>query len=291
MDIREFLKNITPEELERLNNEEIERAKKQYKEFRVAFDKGCCYLCGMKLDYFENSEECFHWFLMPSGIKKRDFENYLKKPPGLFQLESYLRWVANLESPFKNINDLASKDHNAKEIERTIKYKNIEWTFNAGKTDIEGHKYSKNANFPHFHLQIFVDNRPFIRFNDLHIPLSKHDLFMIDTLKNTDLIEHFNLFGEGISVLENEENLLWIEDKLESSTNPEDATFHTQSLFMLPDNKEITGEELGKIIEEARELKIPVRKYLRSKIPKVKIVSKIAPGLGVIDKKTRNKRN
>lgn len=291
MDIREFLENITPEERERLNNEEIERAKKEYKEFRAAFDKECCYLCGMKLDYFDSSEECFHWFLMPSGIRKRDFENYLKNPPGLFQLESYLRWVANLESLFKNINDLASEDHNAKEIERTIKYKNIEWTFNAGKTDIEGHKDSKNASFPHFHIQIFVDNRPFIRFNDLHIPLSKHDLFMMDTLKNTDLAEHFNLFGEGISVLENEDNLLWIDDQLESSTNPEDATFHTRSLFMLPDNMEISGEELGKIFEEARELKIPVRKYLPSKIPEVKIVSEIAPGPGVIDKKTRNKRN
>jgi hypothetical protein len=78
---------------------------------------------------------------------------------------------------------------------------------------------------------------------------------------------------------------------LESSTNPEDATFHTRYLFMLPDNMGISGEELGKIIEEAREQKIPVRKYLPSKIPEVKIVSEIAPGPGVIDKKTRNKRN
>lgn len=68
-------------------------------------------------------------------------------------------------------------------LETTIKYKNIEWTLTYGQSDLDGHKDSQNANFPHFHLQMLVDELPFIRFNDFHIPFSKEDLFNIKLLK------------------------------------------------------------------------------------------------------------
>lgn len=290
MDIRNFLKDIPKEEINKRNEEELARSIKEHKEFTKAFEKDCCYLCGMKLDYFNSSEDCFHWFLLPPGIKKKDFKQYLNNPIGYFQLESYLRWVANTNGLFKNINDLQEESYQGKLIERTIKYKNIEWTFNIGKTDIEGHDNSANANFPHFHIQIFQDGKPFVKFNDFHIPFSHHDLFLFEAIKNEDLVEHLNLFGEGMSVIENETDLKWIDEHLESCESIEDATFHTSSMFVLPDGQSITIDQLDQYRLEAKKLKQPLRKYLEKQIPDIKIVTEIKPGKGVVDKKHRTKR-
>jgi len=290
MEIRNFLKNISPEEIAKRNEEQVTETLREHKEFLTAFDKQCCYLCGMKLKYFSQSEPCFHWFLIPSGIRKRDFNEYLATPIEFFHFESYLRWIANTEVHIKNINDLKNENPNGKIIERTIKYKNIEWSINAGTTDLNGHENSKNANFPHFHLQIYIDGKPFIKFNDFHIPFSHHDLFMFEAIKNNDLVDHLNLFGEGISVIENETDLKWIDEHLESSDSIKDATFHTRSFFAMPDDETITLDKLEEYRIEAKKQKMPLRKYLKKVIPDIKIISEIGPGEGVVDKKSRNKR-
>ena len=288
MEIRKFLENLSPVEIKQHNEEQLKETLKEYKEFLTAFNKKCCYLCGMKLSYFSRSEPCFHWFLIPTGIRKKDFNEYLSTPIEFFHFESYLRWVANTEAKIKNINDL--KNPNEKIIERTIKYKNIEWTLNVGSTDLNGHENSKNANFPHFHIQIHIDGRPFIKFNNFHIPFSRHDLFMFEVIKNDDLVDHLNLFGEGISVIDNETDLKWIDEHLKSTDFIEDATFHTRSFFEMPYGETITLNKFDEYRIEASKKKLPIRKYLQKEIPGIKIISEIRPGGGVVDKKNRNKR-
>jgi len=58
---------------------------KQYEDFTDAFSKDCCYLCGMKLSYFSPVEPCFHWLLLPDGIKKKHLIEYLKGAVGYFR--------------------------------------------------------------------------------------------------------------------------------------------------------------------------------------------------------------
>ena len=290
MGIREFLNNLPQELIENENANQFLNADKEYKVFLNAFNKGFCYLCGMRLSYVNPSEKCFHWFLMPDGIKKSYFDDYLATPIGFFQLESYLRWVANTEAYIKNINDLKNENPNNKLIETTIRYGHIEWSLNFGKSDINGHKNSKYATFPHFHIQIIKNGLPFIDFSNYHIPFSNHDKFLLEAIDNKDLVEHINLFGEGISVIENETELKLIDARMTPCESEEDATFQTRSFVQIPDDVIITANEIEKLMNESKEKKITFRKHLINMIPGVKIVSKTVPGKGVVNKKKRNKR-
>lgn len=291
MEIRKVLESLPSDIVDKENKQQLIEVKKQHNEFLAAFNKGCCYLCGMKISYFNEYEKCFHWFLLPKGIRKKYFRDYLKDPIGFIQLESYLRWVAETEGYFKNINDLSNNNPNGKLLETTIKYKNIEWSMNFGKTDLEGHHDSKYTDFPHFHIQILIDDRPFIGFNDFHIPFSDYDLFRFEAFKNEDLIEHHRIYGEGMSVIEDEDKLRIIEDNLVPSNSEMEGTFHTQTFFEMPEGESITAEELDNIKKESKERGITLRKLLKEKIPNIKLLVKnVSPAKGVVTKKVRNKR-
>ena len=291
MNIRDFIKNIPPDEIERKNKKHIEENIAFYNDFKNAYSKGCCSLCGNKLDYFNKSEKCFHWFLYPNGIKKKDFDDYLIEPIGYFRLESYFRWIASMETPLKNINDLSFEISESKIKEITIRYKNIEWSLNFGPTDLKGHQNSKNANFPHFHLQMFIDNRPYIVFNDYHIPFSNEDLFNLELFnKAGDLVDFRNDFGEGISIIENEDNLKELDKILKVASNESTAPFHTTTIVEMPDGKTMSGDILEKVFEESRKTKIPKRHLISKYYPDAKIITQIAPGEGVPEMKKRKKR-
>lgn len=291
MDIREFLNNIPPEEIEKINKEQIAQNEAFYKDFKEAYKKNCCSLCGNRIDYFNKNEKCFHWFLYPTGIRKKDFADYLKQPIGYFKLESYLRWIASMETPLKNINDLSDEVSESKIKEITIRHKNIEWSLNFGSSDKAGHLDSKNANFPHFHLQMLINEQPFIGFNDFHIPFSKEDLFNLELLeKAKDLIKFRNDYGEGMSMIEEQDILLELENNMKISSDEENATFHTRTIFQLPDGKTMSGEILEKVFQESKETKIPARHLIKKYYPDVQIITEICPGKGVPEMKKRSRR-
>lgn len=291
MDIREFLESISPEEIEHNNREQLEENQKFFEDFKAAYSKDCCSLCGNRLDYFSKSETCFHWFTMPIGIKKKDFEDYLSEPIDFFRLESYFRWMASMEYPLKNINDLSDEVSESKIKEVTIKFKNIEWALNYGKTDLSGHENSKNANFPHFHLQVQVDNKPFIRFNDFHIPFSDADLFNIEVMKKaSDLVDFRYDLGEGMSFIEDPEKLKELDKIMKVADNEDTAPFHTTSVVQMPDGKTMSGDILEQIFQESRETKIPIRHLVKKYYPEVIVSTQVFPGEGVPEMKKRNKR-
>ena len=109
IDIRKFIDSIPKEEVERQTRIQDERNKQVYEEFVNALKTNKCFLCGDQMDSFNELKPCFHWFTYPTGIKKKHFEKYLKKPLGFFQLDSYFRWLANRENPIGNINDLKAE--------------------------------------------------------------------------------------------------------------------------------------------------------------------------------------
>ena len=65
MEIRDFLKSLSDEEIAYSNKQQFIEADKEHTEFLNAFNKDCCYMCGMKLSYFHEAEKCLHWFLLP----------------------------------------------------------------------------------------------------------------------------------------------------------------------------------------------------------------------------------
>jgi len=289
-DIKDFMNSLTPEQIEEGNRKQEAENEEMFLEFSDAYSKGCCFLCGMKLEYFSQSETCFHWFLKPSEIKKKHFKEYLSKDIGFFKLESYFRWLATTEKPFRNINDLICETTESKLLETTIKYKNIEWTLTYGKSDLEGHKDSKNANFPHFHLQMLVDGLPFIRFNDFHIPFSMEDLFNIELLKEENVLFKNSQAPGMTDILEDSEMFEQIDKHLTIAENEEDATLNFGTMIQMPEGKTMSGDEIAEILEESKRTKKPVRHLMKEHFPEAKIQSTVTPAVGVPEKKKRKKR-
>jgi hypothetical protein len=273
-ELKEYLASLSPEYVEKRNQEEVEENKEMFAEFKDAFSKSCCFLCGNKLDTFYDDEPCFHWFLRPNGIRKKHFKSYLSEPIGFFRLESYLRWVATTENFIKNINDLESETSKSKIREVTIKYKNIEWSLHFGKTDLAGHSPSKNADFPHF-----------------HIPFSKYDLIDIKLMDEaSDLIKFGHSQAPGMSVIEDDELLNKMDELMVAAENMDSATFNTQTMAAMPEGMTMDGDKLQLMFKENKETKVPLRHLMKKYFPEVNLVTNIEPPDGFPDKKTRNKR-
>ena len=203
---------------------------------------------------------------------------------GFFQLESYFRWLANSEKPIININDLKDETSKTSYLETTIRYKNIEWAFSIGHTDKEGHTNSQVGFVPHYHLQMKVEDRIFLKFNDFHIQFTDGDLFTLEMLEQAgDKFKVGHLFGEGIGILEDENNLELID---EAMSIPDDETtdaapFNRQTIIEAPEGETISGEIIQQAIEESKMTKKPIGKILQRLLADAKITTIISPGKGV----------
>ena len=85
-------------------------------------------------------------------MKKKHFPALFEKR-GFHQISTYLRWVANCEKPFANINDLAEEEKPLNIIDLTIRYKNLEWSFICSENDKNGHQEKYEGKKPHYHFQ------------------------------------------------------------------------------------------------------------------------------------------
>ena len=292
IDLKKYLASFTPVEIEEKNRIQDEENAKVYSEFIAALKLNKCFMCGMGLNEFDENEFCFHWFLHPQGIRKRHFDNYLNNNElRFFNLDSYLRWLANTEKPFRNINDLTEEIASNQLFQYTIKYKNIEWSISVGHTDIAGHKNKKIGSAPHYHLQMKVNGLIFIRFNDYHIRFSDEDLFMLELIRQSEGdvgIGHFK--GQGISVLETHANLKILDEKMKLVDNESSATFLTQTFIQAPEGESISGELIAELLEESKKTKIPFRHLFKRHRPDYKITTIVNPGEGVPEMKKRKGR-
>ncbi len=281
-DFKKFLESIPKEEIESQNRLQYEKGKREFEEFIYDLKIGKCYLCGCLMESFDLEKPCFHWFTYPEGIKKKNFEVYLKNPIGFYQLDSYFRWLANSEKPIVNINDLKDETSSTSFLETTYKYKNIEWAFSIGHTDKEGHPNSQVGALPHYHIQMRVDDRVFLKFNDFHIPFSDTDLFNLELLEQAgDKIKFEHLYGNGIGIIEDEEKLKIIDDTLQVSDDIENAQFHTQTIIEAPEGQTISGDLIHQAIEESRKTKEPVGKIMKRLLSEANITRIISPADGV----------
>jgi len=280
--LREFISSMSKEEIEKNNLLQIEQSKKEFKAFLEDLKIGKCYLCGGEMNGFDEQKPCFHWFTYPSNIRKKHFKKYLKNPIGFYQLDSYFRWLANSETPIININDLKDETSKTSFIETTFKYKNIEWAFSIGHTDVEGHQNGKVGDKPHFHIQMKVDERMFLQFNDFHIPFSDTDLFNFELFEQAgDLIKHEHLQGQGISIIENQEMLEILDNTMRITDDIENAPFHRQTIIEASEGETISGDVIFAAIEESKRTKEPIAKIMKRLLSSAKITSIISPGEGI----------
>jgi len=281
-----FFESFSQEEKDentRLQTEENERV---HNEFLDGLKIGKCFLCGGDLDTFDERKECFHWFTYPHGIKKKHFEEYLRKPIGFFQLDIYFRWLATVEKPLVNINDLKSESSSTSYLETTYKYKNLEWAFSVGKTDLDGHKGGKYGAKPHFHIQMRVDGRIFLNFNYFHIPFSDQDLFTITLLNQApDKVKLGHTYGYGVGIMEDKELLDVIDNSLRATDDIANAPFNRRTLFVAAEGQQFQGEMIQRAIDESKITRQPISKIMQRLLTESKIdahiLSVITPSDGV----------
>jgi len=137
------------------NQKSLSEAAAEHAEFKQYYDQKLCYLCKNSLDLFEKTKPCIHWLLAPKGFRSSDVAEVYKNF-GVFQIQSFLRWLANEDNFAKNINDLVEdgKLGQVPALPCTIRYKNLEWSFSCSMNDFNGHADAKYARHPHYHLQI-----------------------------------------------------------------------------------------------------------------------------------------
>ncbi len=288
----QFMEELTVDEFQKTNEAEFHRVQEEHGRFKEAYDKGNCYLCHKPLKSFSKNTPCIHWLLKPKGFKKKDISS-IASNYGIFQIQSLLRWYANEEAFAKNINNLSDEGTKSKLIELTIRYKNLEWSFSCAESDYFGHKNSQHTKHPHYHFQMRIDNRPFINFNDFHLPLSESDVVFIEATKTKpDLLSCGCAFGEGMEEMFTEDV---IEEVLNSPTDKNtesEAQFKIDSFVCANEGKKIRGEDLHNIIQEAKEKNVSIASLLH-KLPNTKTNIIVTPGTGVVEQspRSRGKKN
>ena len=234
------------EEINRLNDDEHQR---QAEAFRAGYQKGICYLCNKSFKTISKDDPCLHWLLRQCKFKKKDFPKIYKKF-GYVNIAAFIRWCANQDRLMSNINDLEDERSDRKILSYTVKWKNIEWTFDCSKNDFEGHM-GTSIDYPHYHFQMRIDGRQFINFNDFHIPFSDYDLFILkNTIEQGEWFKHdFGAIGSGMQ----DAVSLDFNDILEHSSrldNEDEATYNFSTIIDAINNP-ISGEEIYQIQLEA----------------------------------------
>jgi hypothetical protein len=246
--IKKFIQSLSPEEIDVGNRRDHAEHERQVAAFRAAYAVGKCYLCGEPFDQMRSSHPCTHWLLRRCRFKKNDLLKVSKRYD-YHNIAAFLRWCANEEVLLRNINDLSDEKSDRKVISYTIKWKNIEWTFDCTENDLNGHGIGYSS-APHYHFQMRIDGRQFINFNEFHIPFSDRDLFQL-SIRDVPTVHHsFGTAGSGMqdAVSVNPDHIL---EHSVTALNEDDATYHFSTMIEAIDQP-LSGDELHEIFEEAK---------------------------------------
>lgn len=274
---------------QRINDRARKIAEEDFKEFSNALRSRHCHLCKKSLSSFYIDQPCMHWLLRPDGLRKADlvkvFDKYL-----YFQIQTYLRWLANSAEFARNINELPDEGSGDKVFEITIKYKKIEWAFCCSKSDFQGHPTTENAKHPHYHFQMRIDGRQFVNYSDFHLPLHEQDIVYFEAMqKNPGLLKGHTLYGEGMNDIMRDDTLKDIIKYSSTPKNPEDATFSFDTVIIADEGTTMSGEDIYRIWEEAKRKGVSFAS-LAHKMPNAKANIMVSPGEGVVEQAVRKGR-
>ncbi|MCF8496201.1 MAG: hypothetical protein K9G62_05995 [Alphaproteobacteria bacterium] len=284
----EFLASLPESERNKISQENIRDTEQEHQDFRTSFRARHCYLCQKSISSFYPELPCLHWLLRPSGFKKNDFLAIVEKY-GFFQMQSYLRWVANEGSFARNINDLKDEG-TGKLFEVTIKYKKLEWSFSCSENDYSGHEKSEHFKHPHYHFQMRIDSQPFINYNDFHLPFRDYEIITIEAIKTAPhIVKGRFTFGEGIGDVLTQDTVETIVTSSLSTKTTNDAAFKIDTLIMADEGQTISGEDVYQIFEKAKKNGVTVAS-LAHEIPNASARVVVSPGPGVVGQALRSGR-
>lgn len=283
------LQSMSAKERDRISHQNVERTVEEHKKFLTAFEAQECYICGKPLSSFSKKTPCLHWLLKPKGFKKNDLPAVAERF-GFFQMQTYLRWVANTQAFAKNINDLVEEGTGSKLIELTIKYRALEWSFSCAPSDYEGHQASQHAKYPHYHFQMRIDRRPFINFSNFHVSFHEGDILSLEAKRRLpEIVKHKFPRGEGMSEVLNDETVEALVALGEAAGNEDDAALKLDTIVMADEGTKIRGEDLYNIIQEAKAKGVTVSSLMH-KLKNVRTRVLVTPGPGVVEQASRTGR-
>ncbi len=223
--------------------------------------------------------------------KGKSFAKFLESQHyGYYQIQSFLRWVANQEGFTRNINDLPDEGTGTKLFEATIKYKNLEWAFSCAESDYQGHAASQHAKHQHYHFQMRLDQRPFINYSDFHVPFSEMDVINIEAMRaRPDKIKQRYSFGEGMHDVLNDSTVEHIVNATVPGNATDEAPFKIDTIAMADEGKTISGDNLYEIIQEAKAKNVTVASLMH-KLPNARTRVIVTPGPGVVEQAPRSGR-
>lgn len=288
-DFAKFLESLPEDIRTRSNEENLRAAEAEHQSFREHFGNGVCYLCKKPLTSFSKKTPCPHWLLKPKGFKKNDLPAIAHRY-GFFQIQSFLRWIANQEGFARNINDLPDEGSGSKLFEVTIKYKNLEWSFSCAESDYQGHATSQHAKHQHYHFQMRIEQRPFINYNDFHVPFSEMDVMNIEAMRaSPGMVKQRFSFGEGMNDVLNDETVEHIVNATVPGYASHEAPFKIDTIAMAEEGKTISGDDLYELIQEAKAKNVTVASLIH-KLPNAKARVIVTPGPGVVEQAPRTGR-
>ena len=243
-----FLNSLTQEQIDEGNRRDHAEHERQVTEFRQAYALGKCYLCGEAFDQMRSAHPCTHWLLRRCRFKKNDFPKIFKRYD-YHNIAAFLRWCANEEALLRNINDLEEEKSDRKIISYTVKWKNVEWTFDCTENDMHGHG-TGSSSFPHYHFQMRIDGKQFINFNKYHIPLSERDLFNLSLQDHPKVHHSFGSVGSGMQEAVSVDPDLVLEHTT-PTTDEQEAAYHFSTMIEAIGDP-LSGDEVHEIFEEAK---------------------------------------
>ena len=276
-----YLENLSHEELRRISAKEHERTERDFKEFRSAFEQNLCSYCGQSLSYFSEREPCLHWLLMPKGFKKKDFPA-LYHQKSFHEIEAYLRWVANTDESFKNINDLVEEKRSSKVFELTIRYKNLEWSFSCSGGDIRGHKGKYEGRMPHYHFQLKKNGNIVINYGGFHVPFNDYDQFVFAVKRGEfKRLKYAHTRGAGMQTLLDDVTPEELLEGMKTAGEDEDkGHFQLDTFVEAEPGTTISGDDIAALIKESKETGEPLAKLVK-KLKNVRATTIITPGPAV----------
>jgi len=291
VEFAKWLRELPEEEKHKGNLIQLKQAEEDWIKFIANFERGICSICGKPIKTFSMKTPCLHWLLKPKGFKKKHFEEVYKNFRYI-RISAYVRWVAAVDGPLKNINDLIDEHPGKKIFDFTAKYKHMTWSFSCSESDYKGHSSSTNSDFPHYHMQMYINNMPFIKYNDFHIPFDNEDLCSLEAILNhSDIVKHSYGRGDGMeSILGNEDALDLIINKSNPTNNDNDAAFHMRTIVMAPEGGTISGDEIHEALKEAKETGRTMAAVLRERLKDANIMTIVSPGEGVPEPMQRSGR-
>ncbi|MDO4947358.1 MAG: hypothetical protein Q4E52_07245 [Fibrobacter sp.] len=249
--IEKKLGSFSADDIECQNKLQRVQVELEHSQFHAAYKKELCYLCGDSFENVDETKPCLHIFLRRKMFKKGLYEQVLKNFQ-YFQVASYLRWVSNEETPFRNVNDLNDERAENKIFNETIAWKNIEWTFDCSQSDFDGHKDSENGKNPHWHFQMKMDGHIFIKFNDYHIDFKEKDLITFGLVHQGVAKHSFGGAGAGLQEIMDfaEDNPKDFLDNSMSARECEDkAVARIQTIVSAPPGQTISGGQIAQAFE------------------------------------------